>query len=100
MIGSSGRVLDFTVAQEEVSYGDNFIANKMEPDDFGGLAFFEATTNRITHHFVELCDGVCFGKNRVAQRSGGVPAFRCFFQLHQITETDISGCHPLFLRLQ
>ena len=51
----------------------------MEPDDSGRLTVFEITPNRITHHFVQFCDGVCFGKNGVPQRSSGIPAFRCFF---------------------
>ena len=62
-------------------YGDNFIANKMEPDDLEGLTFFEVTTNRITHHLREFCDGVCFGKNGVPKCSSGVSTFRSFFDV-------------------
>jgi hypothetical protein len=58
-----------------------------------GFAFVEVTAHRIADLLVQLRDRVRLGEDRLAERSGGVAAFRRLFD--QEYELRISFSHAL-----
>ena len=62
----------------EASYGDNFLANMVQPDDFGRFPFSEVASYGVADFCVEFAERVGFGENRFAERTRREAAFGCF----------------------
>jgi hypothetical protein len=63
----------------EVSHHKDLLAGEVQPHDMRQLAFIEVTTHSLSNVCFQLSEVICLGEDRLAQRAGGVAAFRRFF---------------------